>query len=322
MKNKKNLITKEQLQNCIDKKMTLKKIAECNNCPIYIIRNIAKKYGIKFLGSSFFNKGKNNPSKRPDVRKQISNTVSKRWVEGNYDKRINGMTNVLGEKHPNWNKEKHEPLHLAENKYVSFLSKYQDVKKCVRCKSTTNKMNVHHIDEDHSNFLPSNLEPLCVACHTAFHYKYQKQPFITVGKIMTFASAHRLPAHKGLCNRWHGHEWEIEVKVEKRIDKKTGMVVDFSILKKAMQQSIIDVLDHSVLNDFIKNPTAENIAVWCWERLMFDSLLKGISAVIIRETKGSVVYLTKKQMLSIFSENIESYILRGKRKQKDDNPSD
>lgn len=313
---KRILITKEQLQECIDKKMTAKKIAEEWNCSIYTIMDKARKYDVKFRGASFFNKGKGNPSKNAGVRKQISKTVAKRWKEGRYDKRINGMLGVCGEKHPNWQKENHDPLFLAEKEYVSFLSKFQDVKKCARCGSTTNTINVHHIDEDHSNFLPSNLEPLCVGCHSAFHYKYQKQPFITVGKIMTFASAHRLPNYKGACNRWHGHEWKIEVRVKKRIDKKTGMVVDFSILKKAIQESIIDVFDHCIINKYIKNPTAENIAIWSWERLMFDSLLKGIDVIVIKETQGSTAYLDKKGMLSVFSENIESYVLRGKRKQK------
>ena len=257
------------------------------------------------------NIGDKNASKREEVRKQISATVSKRWEEGTYDNRINGMIGKFKELSPQWKEENHTPLFLSENNYREFLGNYQDILVCSRCGKSNHKINIHHIDENHSNFLPSNLEPLCVPCHSHFHYSLQKQPFILVGKKMTFAAAHRLPFYEGRCYSWHGHEWNIEVTIKKRVDAKTGMVIDFGKLKQKIEVFIIDKLDHDVVNCYLENPTAENLLVWCWEQLMFGALLKGIKSISIWESQDSIATLTDKDMLSIFSMNIESYLRKG-----------
>lgn len=252
--------------------------------------------------------GENNPAKRKEIREKISNSVKNRWDEGKYSERINGMTGMFGSLHPSWKKcaKKREPLYLAKNQYASFLSQYEDITICKRCGSRK-KINIHHIDEDHNDFLISNLEPLCVPCHTSFHYSLQKRPFLIISKKFSFAACHRLPLYEGACHNWHGHEWALEISIKKRIDTKTGMVLDFSILKDIINKHIIEVLDHSNVNDVLKNPTAENILIWIWEKLMFDAHLKGIETIKIWETPTSCAELNKKGMLSIFSSNIEKY---------------
>jgi len=256
------------------------------------------------------NIGEKNGSKRKEVRNRISFSVKKRWEEGNYEKRVNGMKGLFRELHPNYKIEKHSALYLAEHKYKDFLSRYEDINHCRRCGST-GTINVHHIDEDRSNFLISNLVPLCVPCHADLHYKKRKLPFITVGKQFTFAAAHRLPNYKGSCSNLHGHEWRLQVDILKRVDKDTGMVIDFKDLKNIVEENIISVLDHGTINSFLENPTAENMLVWIWERLMFDGQLKGICKIHLWETETSSAELDTKGMLSIFSSNIESYFKGG-----------
>jgi 6-pyruvoyltetrahydropterin/6-carboxytetrahydropterin synthase len=34
-----------------------------------------------------------------------------------------------------------------------------------------------------------------------------------LGKIFYFSAAHKLPSHKGLCRRLHGHTYKLEVRV-------------------------------------------------------------------------------------------------------------
>ncbi len=86
----------------------------------------------------------------------------------------------------------------------------------------------------------------------------------------TFEAAHRLPhvpeGHK--CGRLHGHSFRVEVVCEGAIDAKTGWLIDFADIKRAVQP-LIDQLDHYYLNDIegLSNPTAEQIAVWLWTRL-------------------------------------------------------
>ena len=273
--------------------------------------SVGKK--ISKINKGVINVGDKNASKRKEVKKQISDTIRKRWEEGHYDSTINGMLVKFKELSPQWKEENHTPLFLSEKNYREFLERYQDISVCSRCGKSNCKINVHHIDENHSNFLPSNLEPLCVPCHSHFHYSLQKHPFISVGKRMTFAASHRLPFHKGKCSSWHGHEWGIEVVVKKRIDVKTGMVIDFGKLKQVMETFIINQLDHDVVNCYLENPTAENLLVWCWEQLMFKALLKGIKTISIWESQDSVATLDDEGMLSIFSMNIESYLKREKK---------
>lgn len=255
--------------------------------------------------------GDSNPAKRKEVKQKIAQTVKQKWEQGNYNERINGMTGKVGKLHHGWKPEIRTPLFFAEHNYIDFLSQFQDIKTCSRCGSTKNKINIHHIDEDHSNFLPSNLEPLCVPCHSSFHYGRSKRSFGSITKIMTFASAHLLPHYDGKCNNLHGHEWKIEVTIKKRIDNKTGMIMDFKDLKNIIKQYLIDVLDHNYLNNILENPTAENILFWCWEQLMFKALLKGIHEIKLWESPDSYSTLDQKGMLSIFCENIENYVEKG-----------
>src|SRR5512137_890953 len=104
---------------------------------------------------------------------------------------------------------------------------------------------------------------------------------ITVTKVFHFEAAHFLPKHKGKCKRLHGHTYKLEVTVRrlphlKPIDDE-GMVVDFSDLKKIVNKEIIEDVDHSLLNDIMDTPTAENLLAWMNGRLtmaLSDSLFK------------------------------------------------
>lgn len=249
--------------------------------------------------------GYNNPVHNPGTIDKISKTVTDKWLKGTYKDRINGMLGKTGELHPNYKPEIHTPSKEAERFYVDFLSNFEDVSHCKRCNSEEN-INVHHIDEDHSNILISNLESQCVPCHAEFHLEKRIMPYVTIGKKLFFASAHKLPHHLGKCENWHGHEWGIEVCVRRRIDPATLMVMDFKELKDIMNIFIVDVLDHNSLNDFIEIPTAENIIVWCWEQLMFEGHLKGIEKISLWESPDSIAYMTKRDMLSVFKTRMDS----------------
>ena len=109
-------------------------------------------------------------------------------------------------------------------------------------------------------------------------------PTASVTRRVHFNAAHRLhnPAQSpawnettfGLCNNpnFHGHNYELEVTVDGDIDPSTGFVLDISVLRRLVEEHVIVHLDHKNLNldvpwfaDHI--PTAENIAVFCWDQL-------------------------------------------------------
>lgn len=74
-----------------------------------------------------------------------------------------------------------------------------------------------------------------------------------------FDAAHSLPFHEGKCKNFHGHRYVLEVEIVGEVQTtgpETGMIMDFKTLD-AYVNEILELLDHSNLNDQYKNPTAE-----------------------------------------------------------------
>jgi 6-pyruvoyltetrahydropterin/6-carboxytetrahydropterin synthase len=72
----------------------------------------------------------------------------------------------------------------------------------------------------------------------------------------------------GKCNlpHFHGHNYDLIVKVTGVPDPQTGYVIDMKILSDIIKDNVLDKFDHRNLNlDTIEfknlNPTAENIAI-------------------------------------------------------------
>lgn len=72
----------------------------------------------------------------------------------------------------------------------------------------------------------------------------------------------------GLCNNphYHGHNYELEIKITGVPDPETGYVMDLKLLSDLVRAKIIERFDHRNLNEDCPefktlNPTAENIAI-------------------------------------------------------------
>ena len=108
-----------------------------------------------------------------------------------------------------------------------------------------------------------------------------------ITQAFTFEAAHRLPqvpaSHK--CSRMHGHSYRVELRLEGPVDTETGFVVDFFDVERAFAP-LLRRLDHHTLNevDGLENPTAENIAVWIWDRAKLA--LPQLGAVAVYETQS------------------------------------
>lgn len=87
---------------------------------------------------------------------------------------------------------------------------------------------------------------------------------ITVTKTFRFEAAHFLPDYSGACKNVHGHGFKLQVTVSGILDKEVypSMVCDFKDIKKIVKEHVIDKLDHSMLNDVLEYPTAENMICW------------------------------------------------------------
>ena|SRR5579871_4663117 len=78
----------------------------------------------------------------------------------------------------------------------------------------------------------------------------------------------------GKCSNpnYHGHNYELEVKVTGEPDPQTGYVIDLKLLSDIVKENIHAKFDHKNLNldtVYFKNinPTAENIAIVIYEIL-------------------------------------------------------
>lgn len=70
----------------------------------------------------------------------------------------------------------------------------------------------------------------------------------------------------------HGHNYVVEVAIEGEPDPVTGMILDLKRLKDVLEERVLSVYDHRLLNREVaafaeKVPTVENIAVDIWERI-------------------------------------------------------
>lgn len=107
---------------------------------------------------------------------------------------------------------------------------------------------------------------------------------ISVYRKAQFNAAHRLHVESwsdeenkavfGLCNNpnFHGHNYELIVKVTGELDTVSGMLIDMKDLKTIIEREVCIRFDHKNLNldteEFKKtNPTCENIAVKIWQLL-------------------------------------------------------
>lgn len=109
-----------------------------------------------------------------------------------------------------------------------------------------------------------------------------------ITKKFRFDSAHKLPNYKGDCANVHGHSYKLFVSVSGDVNEQ-GFVIDFKDLNNIVSEKVISKLDHSNLNDFLENPTAENIVIWIWNELK-DYL--NLSELKLYETEDSyVVYV-------------------------------
>jgi len=121
-----------------------------------------------------------------------------------------------------------------------------------------------------------------------------------------FNAAHRLmnPAWDdnrnaeifGGCSNpnYHGHNYDLIIKVTGDIDPVTGYVMDMKVLKEITDQYVIQRFDHKNLNldvdDFRNlNPTSENIAITIWKilREKIDDRFK--LSVVLYETERNFV---------------------------------
>ena len=131
-------------------------------------------------------------------------------------------------------------------------------------------------------------------------------PQVTVTRRLHFNAAHRVhnPALSdrenqelfGKCNNpnWHGHNYVLDVSVRGEVSTRTGYVMDLAILKRIVEQTVIDRVDHRNFNldvDFMQGtiPTSENIVVAFWRLLEPLVAPATLARLVLWETANNYV---------------------------------
>jgi len=88
-----------------------------------------------------------------------------------------------------------------------------------------------------------------------------------VTEKFTFEAAHRIEGIGKENARIHGHSHEVYVTISGEPDERFGWVIPHEEFQ-TKAGAIVKQLDHTYLNEFIENPTAEMIARHLWLKLM------------------------------------------------------
>lgn len=84
----------------------------------------------------------------------------------------------------------------------------------------------------------------------------------------------------------HGHSYEVEAAVRAPIDPSTGMALDITILRRALEQAVAPLVGR-LMDEVLDAPaTSENIAVWIWDRLADHAELPGLHRITISRRSG------------------------------------
>ncbi len=91
-----------------------------------------------------------------------------------------------------------------------------------------------------------------------------------------FSAAHRLREYRGQCERLHGHNWRVELRVAGETLGPDGLLMDFRDAKRLLADAL-DPLDHAYLNEVppfdATEPSCEHLA-----RYVAETVAAGLPA--------------------------------------------
>ncbi len=118
--------------------------------------------------------------------------------------------------------------------------------------------------------------------------------------------SHALLNYDGLCRNIHGHSYKLQVTIagepiQVAGSPKDGMVIDFSILKKLIQEQIISKLDHSLMINE-KAPIDKLTAV--------GQMYERLQVVPFQPTSENMVLYIAGQVKLLLPEHLELFSVR------------
>ena len=130
---------------------------------------------------------------------------------------------------------------------------------------------------------------------------------LSITKEFRFDAAHKLVrldlseeenrALYGKCSSFHGHTYTLQITVSGPLDA-SGMIINFTELKRLVNERIVDRYDHSNLNEIEEYQnipaTAENMVLYIFKTLSTASEFDGLALKEVRlyETPDSWATVT------------------------------
>ena len=114
-----------------------------------------------------------------------------------------------------------------------------------------------------------------------------------VYRTFRFHAARHLPklSDDHICKQTHGHTFNLTVYIEGEIKNSSGFVIDFFDIDKIVKKSVLNKIDHKLLNDIdgLTNPTSEYLCKWIWKKLKNE--FTGLIKVKLSEDHGTgIIY--------------------------------
>lgn len=129
---------------------------------------------------------------------------------------------------------------------------------------------------------------------------------IRVTKQFGFEMSHALLNYDGLCRNIHGHSYKLQITVageplQSAGSPKDGMVIDFRVLKKIVQEHIIGQFDHSLMINEKAQIGKLNELGQMYERLQ---------VVPFQPTSENMVVYISEKVKPLLPEHIELFSVR------------
>lgn len=176
----KKLISRKILKKLyINNKLSSLQCGDVLGCSSSAILRRLKEYNISIR----------NPK---EAKKDISDKTRKKISLSHAD--------VSGENNPNWkNGISFEEYPIEFNEELKELIRFRDGYKCQKCGcpeiENNRKLNVHHIDYNKKNCLPSNLVSLCRRCNAEVNFKRNKWEKCFYKKIEKIMDSNSMQLH-------------------------------------------------------------------------------------------------------------------------------
>ena len=130
---------------------------------------------------------------------------------------------------------------------------------------------------------------------------------IRLTKEFSFEAAHSLEGYDGACREIHGHSYRLFVTIKgepstEECDPKQGMVMDFGLLKRIVNEQIVSQFDHA----FVVRRTEQGHQL----RALLDGIYSNIVMVDYQPTCENMLADFAERLLGALPEDIELYSLR------------